>query len=123
MPYSIQGRAATLAQEPFQFQGSMYVPLRAVTQALGGSVVTDTDENHATATIGPWVAAVIAGTSDCVVTGGEEVVPVLLSAPPFLSHEEMQVPFDFFSDVFGYDVSMAGDAMIITNPNADLPSC
>jgi hypothetical protein len=39
-------------------------------------------------------------------------------SPPYVEDGQMYVPFDFFRDAFGYSVSIAGDTVNITNPNA-----
>ena len=115
MPYNIQGREVSLGAEPFLHSNNKhYVPLRDLVEALGGTVSFDNDAKVATATIGQWKATVQMANKQVDVSG----TPVTLSADPFVQDGQMYVPFDFFRDAYGYDVSIAGDTVNITNPNA-----
>lgn len=120
MPYNIQGNTVTLGTEPFLHANNKhYVPLRDVAESLSGSVSYDNDSKASTVTIGQWTAAVqMADTTVNVVGSDGSNTPVTLSAEPFVQDGQMFVPFDFFSDAFGYNVSLAGDTLSITNPNA-----
>ena len=118
MPYNIQGDDVRLGAEPFLHSNNRnYVPLRDLTEALGGTVGFDNDAKTATATIGQWTANVQMMNTDVAVTGPSNTT-VSISAEPFVRDDQMFVPFDFFHDVFGYTVSFAGDTMSISNPNA-----
>ena len=119
MPFNIQGQSAQLGSEPFLHDNKHYVALRDVVNALGGTVTFDNDTKTATATIGQWVATVQMANRNVDVSG----TPVTLSADPYVDGGQMYVPFDFFRDAYGYDVSVAssdtGDPTVnITNPNA-----
>ena len=115
MPYNIQGQTVRLGAEPFLHSNNKhYVPLRDVVEQLGGTVSFDNSTKTATATIGQWVATIPMAEENIDVSGQA----VQLSAPPFVEDDQMFVPFDFFRDAYGYNVSLAGDTMNITNPNA-----
>lgn len=119
MPYNIQGETVRLGAEPFLHNDKHYVPLRDVVNALGGTVSFDNNTKMATAAIGQWTARLVMGDRNVDVSG----TPVTLSADPYVEDEQMYVPFDFFRDAFGYEVSLASDdagdpLMNITNPNA-----
>ena len=120
MPYNIQGQGVRLGAEPFLHGNNKhYVPLRDLVEALGGSVSFDNDAKTATSTIGPWVATVQMGNENVSVAGDNNTTQVGLTAPPFVDESgTMFVPFDFFRDVYGYNVSIAGDTVNISNPNA-----
>lgn len=118
MPYTIQGNTQTLGTEPFLHNDKHYVPLRDVVESLGGQVTFDNNTKRATATIGPWAASVEMGGTDVTVEGNGTSTPVSLTAPAFVDNDEMYVPFDFFRDVYGYDVALNDGNMSIVNPNA-----
>ena len=120
MPYNIQGNTVTLGTEPFLHANNKhYVPLRDVVESLGGTVGFDNDAKAATAAIGQWTASVQMAATNVNVAGSDgSNTPVSLSAEPFVQDGQMFVPFDFFRDVFGYNVSLAGDTLSISNPNA-----
>ena len=118
MPFNILGNATALPTEPFLHGDKHYVSLREVTEALGGSVTFDNDAKTSTATIGPWAATVTMGSGDVQVVGNGNTTPVTLTAPAYVDNDEMYVPYDFFRDVYGYNVDMSGDSVSITNPNA-----
>ena len=114
MPFNIQGTPVNLGTEPFLHNNKHYVSLREVVDALGGTVAFDNNSKTATATIGQWAASVQMANENVDVSG----TPVTLSSPPYVEDGQMYVPFDFFRDAFGYAVSIAGDTVNITNPNA-----
>jgi hypothetical protein len=118
MPFIIQGNTTNLPTEPFLHNDKHYVALREVLQELGGTVDFDNTAKVATATIGPWSAQVEMGNQNVTVNGNGQSVPVTLTAPPYVDDNQMFVPFDFFRDVYGYNVSFSGDTVTITNPNA-----
>ncbi len=118
MPFNIQGRSVQLGTEPFLHNNKHYVALRDVVSALGGTVAFDNDTKTATATIGQWVATVQMANRNVDVSG----TPVTLSADPYVEDGQMYVPFDFFRDAYGYEVSVASDdsgarVVNINNPN------
>jgi len=120
MPYNIQGNTVTLGTEPFLHANNKhYIPLRDVAESLGGNVRFDNDSKASTVTIGQWTATVQMAATNVNVAGSDgSNTPVNLSSEPFVQDGQMFVPFDFFRDAFGYNVSLAGDTLSITNPNA-----
>lgn len=119
MPFNIQGQDVQLGSEPFLHNNKNYVSLRDVVSALGGTITFDNDTKTASATIGQWVANVQMGNRNVDVSG----TPVTLTADPYVEDGQMYVPFDFFRDAFGYDVSVASNdagapTVNIINPNA-----
>ena len=118
MPFNIQGNMTQLNTEPFMHEGKHYVSLREVTEALGGNLGFDNDTKIASAVIGPWNAQVQMENPTVNVMGNGNTTPVSLTAAPYIEDGEMYVPFDFFRDAYGYDVTYSGDTVTIMNPNA-----
>jgi len=120
MPYNIQGNTVSLANEPFLHGNNKhYVPLRDLAEALDGKVAFNNDTKMATVAIGQWTANVAMADTNVTVVGTDgQNVPVSLTGEPFVRDGQMYVPFDFFRDAFGYDVSLTGDTVVVKNPNA-----
>ena len=118
MPYTIQETSVDLPTEPIIYQGSTFVSLREITEALGGVVAMDVALNRATATIEPWIAHVTAGNAHCTVDGDGDAIPVEIAAAPYSEGSEMFVPASFFQDAFGYEVRAEDQNVSILNPNA-----
>ena len=120
MPYIIQGQEMNLSTDPFigASGDKHYIPLREVITALGGSLTWDNTAKAATATIGPWTAPIQEGATDITVTGNGQNFPVTLSAPAIMQDNQIFVPWDFLNTAYGYKVSLDGNTMSITNPNA-----
>jgi Copper amine oxidase N-terminal domain. len=114
MPYVILGQETNLSTEPFLKDGKHYVPLREVVQALGGTVSYDNATKTATATISPWVATVTPNTTAVDVSGKA----VTLTAPTFIEDDVLYVPYDFFYNAYGYEVTFKEGTVTIVNPNA-----
>lgn len=117
MPFNIQGNTVELGTEPFLRNDKNYVSLREVTEALGGQVTFDNSSKTAQATIGPWVANVPMASDEVTVEGNGTTTPVTITAPAYVDNDEMYVPFDFFRDAYGYDVTFDSGTISITNPN------
>lgn len=120
MPYIIQGQQHDLSTDPFLGESGEkhYIPLREIIIALGGNVAWDNEAKAATATIGPWTAAIPEGATDVTVSGNGQDVPVTLSAPAILQDNQIFVPWDFLNAAYGYQVDLTGNTLTITNPNA-----
>ncbi|HVK03803.1 MAG TPA: copper amine oxidase N-terminal domain-containing protein [Armatimonadaceae bacterium] len=114
MPYVILGQEKTLSTEPFLKDGKHFIPLRDVTEALGGTTSFDNTTKTATATISPWVATVQPDTTSVDVSGNS----VTLTAPSFIEDDVLYVPYDFFHNAFGYEVTFNDGTVNIVNPNA-----
>ncbi len=117
MPYVIQGKPATLPSEPVLENDKHYVSLRDVLEAVGGSVTFDNSTKTSTATIAPWTATVTEGDTSVNCSDGSQNVPVTLTAPPYIDSDEMLVPYDFFKTAFGYNATMDGETLELSNPN------
>jgi hypothetical protein len=114
MPYSLNGQSAQISQEPFVRDNKHFVPLEEVVRALGGTTTWDNNSKTASATIGRWTANVRMDDPNVDVSG----TPVRLSAAPFVENDTMYVPWDFFREAYGYDVSMQGETLDVRLPKA-----
>ncbi len=104
MPYTLNGQPATIAEEPHEQQGTLYVPFAAVTEALGGSVTWDNDTKTATGTIGQWAATFTEASTTADVSGTQ----VSFSAPSYVNAGTLYVPPDFYHAAYGYTVTVNG---------------
>ena len=104
MPYTLNGQAAQVAEEPHDQNGATYVPFKSVTESLGGAVTWDNDTKTATGTIGQWTATFQMAADTADVNGQT----VQLSAPPYVDGGELYVPADFYHAAYGYTVTANG---------------
>lgn len=102
MPYMLNGNEVQLSEEPIQKDGRHYVPLKEVTEKLGGKVDWNNHTKTASATIGQWTAMIENGSSTVNVNGQK----ILISQPPYVENDKMYVPWDFFHDAYGYKADM-----------------
>ncbi len=109
MPYTLNGAAAEIDEEPEDRDGIVYVPFAKVTRALGGTVAWDNETKAATGTIGQWTAHFTDATDTADVNGTH----VTFSAPVFVENDELYVPADFFASAYGYKVSANGTDVTI----------
>lgn len=109
MPYTLNGSAADIDEEPDTRDGIVYVPFAKVTRALGGTVDWDNEAKAATGTIGQWTAH-FSDASDTADVNGTHVT---FSGPTFVDNDELYVPLDFFEHAYGYKVSASGDDITI----------
>jgi peptidoglycan DL-endopeptidase LytE len=100
MGYTIQGKPATIGEEPRIVRDRLYVPLTELVEQLGGTVDWDNTNKVATATLGQWKATIRMADRNIDVSG----TPVTLSTDPFVENDRMYVPATFFHDAFGYNV-------------------
>lgn len=110
MPYTLNGVAADIDEEPEERDGTSYVPFAKVTRALGGTVEWDNDTKTARGTIGQWTA-VFTEASDAADVNGTHVT---FSAPAFVDGDELYVPADFFQSAYGYKVVANGTDVTIS---------
>lgn len=109
MPYTLNGAAADIDEEPEDRDGTVYVPFAKITRALGGTVAWDNESKAATGTIGQWTAK-FTEASDAADVNGTHVT---FSAPAFVDNDELYVPADFFQAAYGYKVTANGTDVTI----------
>ncbi len=116
MPYTIDGQPITLEHEPQLKDGTLWVPVRGLGEALGGNLDWDADTHTAILYLGSYITTVKIGDTT-VNTDGEEIE---LQAAPYLADGDTWVPVRFFSQPLGYNISvdLATNQVDINNPNA-----
>ena len=116
MPYTIDGQPVTLDQEPQLKDGTLWVPFRALGEALGGNVDWDPATQTGILYLGPYITTVKIG-DPTVNTDGEEIE---LQAAPYLSNGDTWIPVRFFSQPLGYNINvdLQANQVDIINPNA-----
>lgn len=96
MPYVIGGRQVQLEQEPRNLNGPIFVPLRAVIEAMGGTASWDQASNTVSASFRGHTAEIPAGSQSITVDGEQRT----LSVAPFYQDNHTWVPVEFF-EAFG----------------------
>jgi len=104
MPYTLNGQPATIDQEPLDQDGTVYVPLKHVVEALGGSVTWDNTTKTASAKVATWNAVFKLGDENIDVNGTQ----VQFTAPPLDEDGQVWVPAQFFHNAYGYKVEATG---------------
>jgi len=97
MPYQIGGQQVQLQDEPRNLNGPVYVPLRQVMEALGGSASWDGASDTAGATLAGRHARIPAGGTTFEVDGRQ----VTMSVPAFMEGSHVWIPIEFFDKAFG----------------------
>ncbi len=101
MPYTLDGSALSIAEEPNLKDGTLWVPLRAVGEALGAKVAWDPDSQVAIVYNGPYIYTVKIGDESVDVDGQK----LDLQAAPFTEGGDAWVPVRFFERPMGYTVN------------------
>ncbi len=100
MPYILNGQPAAVA-EPNLKDGTMWVPLRALSEALGGNADWDPDNRVAIVYLGANIATLKIGDATADVNGEKSQ----LQEAPYLEDGETWVPVRFFNLV-GQQISV-----------------
>lgn len=116
MPYTLNGSPLNIAEEPNHKDGTLWVPLRAVSQALGAKVDWDPDNQVAIVYNGPYIYTVKIGDENVDADGTK----LALQAAPFMQDGDAWVPARFFERPMGYHVQADWQTkqVNITNPAA-----
>ncbi len=110
MPYMLNGEMLEIATEPRVGSGTMYVPLRAVTTALGGKA--DWEPTTETAIVYMDDKIITVKSNDTTVdVDGEKTE---LQAHPWIDNGEMMVPVRFFENALGYGLDADAQNMIVS---------
>ena|SRR5438552_18897545 len=98
MPYVIHGQQLNFGSglEPRNMNGPVFVPLRSVIEAMGGSAKWNDESSSVTAEYNGHTANVPGGTQDVNVDGQQRH----LSVAPFNQESHIWVPVEFF-EAFG----------------------
>jgi hypothetical protein len=97
MPYVIGGQPVSIADEPRNLNGPVYVPLREVLEQLGGQASWDGQGDNAGATLKGKHARIPASGNTLTVDGQS----VSMSVPAFMENGKVWVPIEFFGVAFG----------------------
>lgn len=100
MPYTLNGNALQIAEEPNLKDGTLWVPLRAVSVALGAKVDWDQSSHVAIVYNGPYIYTIKIGDANVDVDGQT----LALQDAPFVQDNEAFVPVRFFERPMGYTV-------------------
>lgn len=106
MPYTIEGTAMEDIPEPIFGEGTTFVPLANVAQALGGYSNFDSDSKTALIELGDYKFAV-QNENPTVDVDGQSLE---LQAPPFIDSDIMWVPVRLFEKL-GYNLAVDGDSI------------
>ena len=102
MPYTIDGITIEGAHEPQLKGGTLWVPLRQISEALGASVDWDTANRVAIVYVNSDMATLKIGDAT-VDWNGEQSE---LQAAPYVEEGEAWVPVRFFEQPLGYGLSV-----------------
>ncbi len=114
MPYTINGGELNVEHEPQLKDGTLWVPLRAVSEALGARLDWDPDNMVAILYHGPYIVTVKVGDTTVDVDGEK----MELQAAPYVDGGDSWVPARFFEKPLGYNVEAdwQNKTVAITNP-------
>ena len=102
----VNGTALPPNPAPIERAGRLYVPLRAIFEALGASVVYQSGTINATS--GSRTVSLRIGSTNAVVDGRNET----LDAPPFIVGATTYVPLRFCSQALGANVNFDSSSAI-----------
>lgn len=102
MPYTINGSGSSIGSEPRLKDGTMWVPLRDVSEALGGQVDYEPSNGVAIITHGDKIVTVKIGDPNVDVDGTSHT----LQDAPFVEDGEAWVPVRFFNTTLGAGVNV-----------------
>ena len=108
MPYTIEGIEIEGIAEPILGEGTTFVPLTNVAQALGGYADFDHETKVAHITLGDYDFHVQADNPIVEING----TPVELQAAPFIEVDSMFVPVRLFEKL-GFSMSVDGDQIFV----------
>lgn len=104
MAYTINGNSYDFAV-PMVMDGTTYVPLGNVSDALGGMVEWDNMAKIATVELGDRKVRVQADNASVETPEGQQT----LQAAPFIDNNTLWVPARFFEQVLNARLSVSGD--------------
>lgn len=109
MPYKVNGMDVSLP-EPVLSEGTTYVPLADLANAVGGYVDWDNDAKKARVEIGDKVGMI--HNDDPMVSIGDGTVD--MQARPFIVDGVLWAPVRIFRDGFGIGLNVSGQNVELT---------
>jgi hypothetical protein len=110
MPYKIDGIVIDGIAEPVLGEGTTFVPLANVSQALGGYADFDHEAKVAKIELGAYVILVQADNPIIDING----TPVELQAAPYIEVDSMVVPVRLFEKL-GYTLQVEGSTISLAS--------
>ena len=109
MPYILNGQTLAVAQEPQNKNGTLWVPLRALCEAIGSQVDWDPDSR---------VVNIYHNNLNVQVTPGDATVTAEgeqfeLQEAPYLDNGDTWVPVRFFNQPVGYQLNVQLDQNLV----------
>lgn len=101
MPYTVNGNAVAVTHEPRLKDGVLWVPFRALAQALGASVDFEPNTHSPIMYLGSDIVTVTSGKEEADINGQKIPLP----AAPFIYQGETFVPVRFFERLPGVSLS------------------
>ena len=102
MPYTLNGQSLGLNNEPKLKDGTMWVPLRDVTEAMGAKVDFDPDNGVAIVYYNDQMITIKIGDAEIDVDGNTQT----LQEAPYVENGETWVPVRFFNDALGMGLNV-----------------
>lgn len=100
MPYMLNGELVSVASEPRLHDGTLWVPLRKLGHALGGTVDWEPTTGVAILYLNDHIATFQNGAASVNFDGQD----MALQAAPYVEDGETWVPVRLFESVFGYSL-------------------
>ena len=110
MPYHLEGTGIDGIAEPIHGDGTTFVPVANVAQALGGYAEFDNATKTAHITLGDYKIAVTEGNPDVDISGQA----ITLQAAPFIDGDMLWVPVRLFQTL-GYTLSVEGETVSLAS--------
>ena len=101
MPYIVDGQPVAIADEPKNENGTLWVPLRALSEAVGATVDWDQDLQQITIQHTKGNIQLNAGTNELILNNE----PMSIQAAPYVENGETWVPVRLFENNLGYSLS------------------
>ena len=102
MPYVVDGQTIPVEHEPQNKEGTLWVPLRALSQAVGAQVDWDPDNRVVNLYHKDRIIRVVPGDTTVTVDGEQQE----LQAAPYLAEGDTWVPVRFFNQPLGYALNV-----------------
>jgi hypothetical protein len=102
MPYNFEGNPITVEHEPKLNDGTLWVPLRSLASAMGGSADWDPDNKVAIVYFSDKIVTLKIGDPNVDING----TPLRLQEAPYVEDGDTWVPVRFFSDGLRFSIDV-----------------